>query len=306
MALGNLGNEGQARARGRRSANLIKVGAGIFEGSAAIMAFTKIIPLEVVVPGVITIALGTWVFLAERRARANAQQLRRVDEQYGRLYSLFETSWEYSASATDPCFWDGKNYAIREFVAQRPTRFLEWSIVRRSDADGDFGGAAVLSFSGTRSGAGTCRALPFHYNSTAKLAFRVEFDPPLTYAERARVEFCVLVPNYKPASLTGLQAKAAPTFPTPGHAEYSKTDVSYPIERFVKRVSIPKSLGSSQHGLQVYRGYFSEDREVEELQRNGNYTLASAIVNGQDSWVMTIDRADPLIKATYRIHWSLP
>lgn len=196
------------------------------------------------------IPLGALSWYQWYRARDLADQVRQLYN-FDRKYVRFLTRWTLRKSEVSGYF-AGTYHGERDLVALRPIRKLEWNISRRSDDDMPFSVYPPTLYNQriSRTGDGVCK-----FNSPHKLeanfTFRIEFDSMLRPGERVSVSYDVDVPVFKAGTLERLRRRPMALIQAPRDSDYSSTDVSYPMEEFIKEVLILESLGTTRHGLQV-------------------------------------------------------
>ncbi|MGK9274423.1 hypothetical protein KXR83_25835 [Williamsia muralis] len=276
-------------------------------------------PGAVPVAAVATVPLGWGWWKSSRKASAALAQLAEADaevaelkaevvelkERYDRKYSVFASRWEYKPGVVDVNHWAARNIGQRKFVALKPIQFFTWVTLRRSDQDIPLDGAAVTRLVTTRSGGGDCIRHPFH-SQTSSLQWRVEFDPPLRVGEEASLDYEIEIPQDRAATVAALRARPRAKHPPPGESEYAQMEPGYQMDNFVFEIVIPKVLGSSHHGMQVYRRDVLNRAEEQYLVDNDLHSVTSVTVNGEESWLLRIARSTPPIGLTYRHFWHLP
>lgn len=120
------------------------------------------------------------------------------------------------------------------------------------------------------------------------------------------MEYGLYVPAFRPLTLQGLRRRPAAKYPTPGESDFTTVDVGFIESIFVRELKIPKSLGTTNHGLQVLlrNGEFYE--EADRIRRNNYFTIDSVTQDGEDYWRLRLERPRPPVKASYRFYWSPP
>jgi hypothetical protein len=71
-------------------------------------------------------------------------------------------------------------------------------------------------------------------------------------------------------------------------------------------VIIPKSLGTSKHGIQILRRNDPFHAESSLVVEKNLFAVTSSAVDGSPAWILELTRELPPIKANYRIHWTPP
>lgn len=291
-----------ALAEARRSTRPLIWFATAAECFAAAATIASKVPLWLVSPILVGIPLLTFAIVQWRRARAATKQLRQLYH-YDRQYLRYVTSWVMS-EGPDPNYWAGTHHAERKMVALRPISYFTWNITRRSDDDNPFSGVTVTNRQATRSGDGLCTFKDPHKQSS-NFTFRVEFEPSIRPGETVELSFDVFVPKHKCANVASLSSRPRPTIPSPGGSDYSSTDISYPIEEFIKEVVIPENLRSRAHGVQtLMKTDFPAEKE--HLDKTGGITISRVQVDEGGAWKVRVERKQPPIGCTYRVVWMPP
>lgn len=309
----------QARENAKDGWALVGVVATLASAYTGVVALGALPPWAITVAAVATVPLGWGWWRSSRKFGAALAQLAEADvqlsaaeaelvelkERYDRRYSVFGSRWEYKPGVVDANQWAARNIGQRKFVALKPIRYFTWTSLRRSDQDIPFSGAAITRLNTTRSGEGNCIPHPFH-SQTLSLQWRIEYDPPLRVGEEATLDFEIEIPQDRSATVAALRARPRPKYPPPGDSEYAEMAPAYPIDKLVFEIVIPKGLGSSHHGMQVYRRDTINRAEEQYLVDNDLHSVTSVTMNGEDSWLLKIERCSPPIASTYRHFWHPP
>jgi hypothetical protein len=279
--------------------------ATILEGAAAVASLSTKMPPWILSALLVGIPLAVYSIHLGRMNRQLRNQVIHLYH-YDRRYQFFLSRWTMRKSAVMG-YWDATLHAERRFTCLRPMRSMRWNINRRSEDDMPFNKhlPQLKGYTATRSGHGLCVFREPH-RTGASLTFRVEFDPKLRPGEEVVMQWELDVPVYKPGTIEFLRERPAPQVPPPGEAEFTTTDVTYPIDEFVKEVIIPEKLMSSRHGVQVLRRDNEFVEEEEFLNRTGNFEVLRTDSNGESVWAIRIVRKNPPIKTAYRIYWRPP
>lgn len=274
----------------------------IAEGLAAGVVVIQAVPLWMATPFLVGVPLASWCWSLHRRNVVLRRLLTRLDH-YDRRYDEFTSRWVLGPRTGDHLA--GTHHARRSMIARRPIRNMTWNVVSRSDDDISYSGGTVTDRAATRSGPGVCTFLEPHH-ALSKFSFRIRFEPPLRPGEALDLSYTVHIPRFRSAHLAALRNRPAPTVAAPGEAEFCDSAVSFPIERYVKEVVIPVSLGTTRHGLQVLLRDQELREEAEIIERNGDFTVHRATWDGTDVWILRLERQRPPIKTTYRAFWEPP
>ncbi|WP_433263231.1 hypothetical protein ACQPWR_25500 [Micromonospora vinacea] len=254
--------------------------------------------------GVPAAAFATHLWRQNRLLRGQVQQLYQFDRRY-----LHYSSRHIYRAAPSTDFWAVTKIIERRIVALRPVRYFTWSNVRRADDDISYTfGDVVPSVHdrwAQRTGSGRCTFLPL-YKKAAALAFRIEFDPMLSPGEEVSISMRLEIPLATTGTLEALRRRPLPKVPTPGEAEFSAIDISYPVDDFLFEVVIPDSLRSRRHGLQVLAGDNEMTDETQHIKRQGIFTIDHSIVDEKSAVIASLKRSQPPVRSTYRIHWEVP
>jgi hypothetical protein len=251
------------------------------------------------------VPLGSLGLYERRRATLLKEQISQLYH-FDRKYTRYVSRWTLGSSERQG-YLSGTHHGERDLVALRPIRKWTWNISRRSDGDLPFSDAPPVLRNKyvTRSGSGTCSFRDPHRQASS-LAFRIEFDPMLRPGERVSLSFDLEVPVYKPATLELLRARPSPTVPTPGEADFTSADISFPIDSFVKELVIPECLESRRHGLQVLLrdNEFAEESEL--ISSHSWFSIDRPRIDNEVVWRLRLERYQPPIRATYRLYWEPP
>ncbi len=292
-----------ALAEAKHSTKPLLVGATLAEVVAAGATIASKLPVWSLSGILVGVPLAAFAYNQNRKAVKATKQLVQLYH-YDRRYHKYVTSWSLTASE-NPDYWTGIHHAERHFTAIRPVRYFTWNVTRRSDDDLPFDAAEVRNKRASRSASGSCIFHDFH-KQKANLTFRIEFDPPLRPEESVDLAFDVIVPRHKVSNIELLRSRPRPKIPLPEGLDYSSTDISYPIEKFVKSVDIDERLGTIHHGLQVL---LQQDEFLEEkayLSSGNRFTIDRAQVDGNSVVRLKIERDRPPIGTTYRLTWEPP
>lgn len=289
----------------RRHTRPLLLTSAAIECAAAAATVASVVPAWAAGAMLVGIPLGSLGLYEQRRARALQEQVRQLYH-LDRKYARYLSRWTLGESDRSGS-WSGTHHGERDFIALKPIRKWTWNITRRAEDDLPFSTAppVLRNQRVRRSGPGTCT---FHspHKQGANLSFRIEFDPMLRPGERVSLAFDIYVPAYKPATLELLRARPASAIPPPGEADFTSTDISYPIDTFVKELVIPERLDSRRHGLQVLLRDNEFLEEVQFIDAHECFSIDRSSVDNENVWLLRLERYQPPIRATYRFYWKPP
>ena len=292
-----------ALAEVKHSARPLVLGATLMEVVAAGATIASKLPTWSISGTLVGVPLAAFALHQYRKANAATVQLVQLYH-YSRRYTRYVTS-VYMFRSDDPNYWSAIHHNERELVAIRPVRQFTYDMTRRSDIDTPFEGAKLSNQHANRSGAGDCIFHAFH-KSKSNLAFRIEFDPPLRPGESATVAFDVHIPRFKVGNLALLRARPRPKIPVADGLDYSSTDISYPIEEFVKELVIVDDLRTTHHRMQAVSDQDDFPEEKSYLESTGGFSISPVKANGTNATCLKIERNRPPIGTTYRLLWEPP
>ncbi len=283
---------------------LIWLGPGL-EVLAAGGAVVDAVPAWAAGSFIVAVPLATLADYQRRRIRVLEDEVRQLYH-YDRRYLHYTSRLTFAPSDVEG-FWAGSYECGRTFVAIKPIRSWNWNITRRTEGDLPFSEfpPTVDLLTCLRSDDGICE-LQSPHKQGANFAFRIRFEPMIRPGEQVTLLVKVNIPVYKPATREILRRRPPPKVPPPGEAEYSTTDILYPIDNLEKEIVIPERLRSRSHGLQVLRGDNDFAQESDEIDQNAAFTVGRGVVQGDNAWILRLSRHRPQLKTTYRIYWELP
>jgi hypothetical protein len=275
--------------------------AGIVEIIVIIIGLAQLIPVWLLFSLLIVIPLG--IFCIWQHIRI----IELKDLQHDKLILKRTHVVKFLPKVTDG-FLAATRQSTYLMKANTPIDTWAFSINRRGDDDPPYivsearrKPEAIVS----RSGKGLCSVGDYH-KTINSLSYRIDFEPDLRVSETCEVNHVYAIENYMSADLQTLRKRPRMASPTIGNCEMVSFSISNPTQEFTAEVWIPMVLETKKHHFEVGGRRTFHAKETAIISEQNLFNVLPTSYDGQEYWVMRIERLNPPVGVTYKLCWMPP